>query len=75
MAHAETVGEDGLSKSQRYRRAQQSKGLKQVRLWVPDPTRPEFVGEAERQALLLRGRAEEAEALAFIEVASVWPDA
>jgi hypothetical protein len=34
-----------------------------------DPTRPEFAAEAARQARLLRGRPEEAEALTFIEAA------
>jgi hypothetical protein len=65
---------DGLTKFQRYRRAQTDKGLKQQRVWVPDPTRPEFAKEAARQARLLRGRPEEGEALAFIEAAFPWPD-
>jgi hypothetical protein len=48
--------------------------MKLLRVWVPDPTRPEFAKEAARQARLLRGRPEEAEALNFIEVAFPWPD-
>ena len=66
--------EDGLSKFQRYRRSRESKGMKLLRVWVPDPTRPEFAREAERQAKLLRGRAEEKEALDFIESAFEWPE-
>ena len=67
-----TVG--GLSKFQRYRMAQQSKGMKLLRVWVPDTQRPEFAKEAARQAKLLYGRAEEKEALAFIESAFLWPE-
>ena len=43
--------------------------MKQLRLWVPDPHRPEFAAEAKRQGLSLRGRAEETEALGFIAAA------
>ena len=66
--------EDGLTKFQRNRRTPQSRGMKLLRIWVPDPTRPEFAKEAERQAKLLRGRAEEKEALDFIESVFVWPE-
>jgi len=65
----------GLTTFQRDRRAQESKGMKLLRIWVPDPKRPEFAKEAERQAKLLRGRAEEKEALDFIESAFPWPEA
>ena len=41
---------------------------------MSDPKRPEFAKEAERQARLLRGRAEEKEALDFIEAAFDWPE-
>ena len=65
MAHP--VHEDGVSKLRRYRRRQRLQGMKQIRLWVTDPTASGFVVEAERQARLLRGAPEEAEALDFIE--------
>ncbi|MDE2516360.1 MAG: DUF3018 family protein [Rhodospirillales bacterium] len=65
--------QDGLSKTQRYRAAQHHRGMKLLRVWVPDPHRPEFVREAARQAAILRGRAEETEALAFIDAAFAWP--
>ena len=65
---------DGLTKFQRYRKRQQHRGMKQLRIWVPDPNRPEFAAEARRQGLLLRGRAEEAEALDFIGAAVEWPE-
>lgn len=65
---------DGLTKFQRYRQQQQQRGMKQLRIWVPDPHRPEFGAEAERQGLLLRGRPEEAEALDFIAAATEWPE-
>ncbi len=41
--------------------------MKLLRVWVPDVTAAGFAQEAARQAALLKGAAEEAEALAFIE--------
>lgn len=35
--------EDGLTKFQRYRQRQQKRGMKQLRIWVPDPSQPEFL--------------------------------
>ncbi len=67
--------DDGLTKFQRYRLLQAHRGMKQVRIWVPDPQRPEFAAEARRQGLALRGRAEEGEALEFIAAAIEWPEA
>ena len=66
--------DDGLTKFQRHRQNRLSKGMKLLRVWVPDPTRPEFLREADRQAKLLRGRAEENEALQFIEAAFDWSE-
>jgi len=66
--------DDGLTKFQRYRQQQQHRGMKELRIWVPDPRRPEFAAEARRQGLRLRGRAEEAEALDFIAAAVEWPE-
>jgi hypothetical protein len=74
MPRAKRAQPDGLTKFQRYRRSQESKGMRLLRIWVPDPKRPEFAKEAERQANLLRGRAEEREALDFIEAAFTWPE-
>jgi hypothetical protein len=65
---------DGLSKFQRYREAQRHKGMKLLRMWVPNPRAPEFKSEAERQGKLLRGRPEEREATEFIERAFAWPE-
>ncbi len=67
--------EDGLTKFQRYRLQKRHRGMKQLRIWVADPNRPEFVEEAKRQGLLLRSRSEEAEALDFIAAAVEWPGA
>ena len=66
--------DDGLTKFQRYRRQQQQRGMKQLRIWVPDPHLPGFAEEAKRQGTLLRGRPEEAEALDFIAAAVEWPE-
>ena len=74
MPRPKQASQDGLTKFQRYRRRQLNKGMKLLRIWVPDPKRPDFGREAERQAKLLRGRAEEKDAMAFIEAAFRWPD-
>ena len=55
-----------LDKFKRYRISKQAKGMKLLRLWVPDPTAPGFAEEVHRQAALLRGAPEETEALDFI---------
>jgi hypothetical protein len=66
---------DGFSKFQRYRSAKQARGMKLLRLWVPDSSAPGFHEEAERQAALLRGAPEERDALEFIsEVADFGED-
>lgn len=64
----------GLSKYQRYRMLQQRKGMKLLRVWVPDTNRSDFAKEAERQARLLANRPEEKEALNFIGAAFEWPE-
>jgi hypothetical protein len=65
---------DGLSKFQRYRKLQARKGMRLLRVWVPDTKRSDFAREAERQAKLLHNRPEEVEALDFIAHAFVWPE-
>ena len=49
--------------------------MKLVRLCMPDPRTSGFAAEAERQASLLRGAPEEADALEFIKAAADWGDA
>lgn len=61
---------DGQSRSQRYRKSQKARGMKLLRIWVPDPHAPGFAAEAARQAALLRGAPEEDDALDFIEAAT-----
>ncbi|MFM7345115.1 MAG: antitoxin MazE-like protein [Tagaea sp.] len=51
-------------------RAPSRKGMKLLRLWVPDPKAPGFAAEARRQAALLRDAPEERDALDFIEKAA-----
>jgi hypothetical protein len=70
MARPKAQGAE--SKFRRYRQAQRQRGMKLLRVWVPDPRRPEFAAEAARQAATLRGRPEEQEALAFAEAAFDW---
>lgn len=65
--------DDGLNKFQRYRMSKRRKGMKLLRVWVPDPKAAGFAEEARRQAALLRGAPEETDALRFIEAAIDWP--
>ncbi len=55
-----------LDKFSRYRERQRAKGLKEVRMWLPDPAAPGFKEEVARQAALLRGAPEEIEIMNFI---------
>jgi len=74
MPRTKHTTDDGLTKYQRYRQQQQRKGMKLLRVWVPDPHRPEFAAEARRQGLLLRGAPEETETLEFISAVVEWPE-
>jgi antidote-toxin recognition MazE-like antitoxin len=58
----------------RYRATKRARGMKLLRIWVPDPNAQGFTEEAERQAALLRGAPEEAEVIAFIEAVGAWPE-
>lgn len=68
------VATDGLDKFRRHREARRARGMKLVRIWVPDPNAPGFRGEASRQAALLRGAPEELEALDVVEAMADWGD-
>jgi antidote-toxin recognition MazE-like antitoxin len=61
------VRNDGLDKFRRFRASRKARGMRLLRVWVPDPHAPGFRDEARRQAALLRGAPEEGEALDFIE--------
>src|SRR4051794_41506670 len=47
----------------RYRATQRTRGMKLLRIWVPDPNAPGFQEEAERQAVLLQGAPEEVQTM------------
>jgi len=61
--------DDGLDKFRRFRTNRKAAGMKLVRIWVPDPSSPEFAAAARREAEVLHGAPEEQEALDFIEAA------
>ena len=54
-------------KYSRYRDRQRAKGLKEVRMWLPDPAAPGFKEEVARQAALLRNAPEEIEIMNFVD--------
>jgi len=72
MTHSMDDPATKADKFKRYRASQQHKGMRLLRVWVPDPRLASFAVEVERQSALLRGRAEEAEALDFIEAGFDW---
>jgi hypothetical protein len=53
-------------KFRRYRAAKRARGLRQIRLWVPDLRNPEVLAEIARQGRVLRGAPEQAEATEFL---------
>ena len=57
----------------RYRATKRTRGMKLLRIWVPDPNAPGFQEEAERQAALLQGAPEEVETMDFLEAVAAWP--
>ena len=63
----QTVASDGVDKFQRLRANRRARGMKLLRIWVPDTKAPGFAAEARRQAARLRDAPEEKEALDFIE--------
>ncbi len=63
-----------ISKFQRYRRSKQLKGMRLLRLWVPDPHSAEFKKQIKRETALLRKAPEQLEATRFIQVAMDWPN-
>jgi hypothetical protein len=69
---ADVATDNNVNKFQRYRTRKYAQGMKLLRIWVPDPSVPGFHEEARRQAALLRGAAEETEALEWIEAAANW---
>jgi hypothetical protein len=61
-----TKPKSATSKMQAYRERLRAQGLKPVQIWVPDVDAPGFDKELRRQVAALN-KADEAEAMAFIE--------
>jgi hypothetical protein len=62
------------SKFQRYRASKRAKGMRLLRIWVPDVRAPGFVKEAERQAKYLENKLAQIEATDFIFSSFAWRD-
>ncbi len=62
-----------VSKFQKYRRNKQQKGMRLLRLWVPDTHSAVFKKEIKRETALLRRAPEQLEATRFIQSAFDWP--
>lgn len=56
----------GQSRYQRFRSRRKAQGMKELRLWVPDPSIPGFKEEAMRQSRLASEEGTDQDALEFI---------
>jgi hypothetical protein len=63
-------------KFRRYRARKKARGLKEVRLWVPDINAPGFQERLERQVERINASEDEREVMIFCEAAAeeVWRD-
>jgi len=61
-------------KFRRYRVRLKARGLRQIQLWVPDTTRPDFPAVIERQIREIEGIEEDGETLDFIDKVADWDD-
>lgn len=59
-------------KFRRYRARLKARGLRQIQLWVPDTTRPDFPAVIERQLRQIEGAEEDRDALDFIDRVADW---
>jgi len=55
---------------QKHRAGLRAAGLRPVQIWVPDTRRSGFADECRRQSLALRGDAQEADTLSWLEAAA-----
>lgn len=67
MAEPRSISPESSDKFRRYRETKRRRGLREVRIWLPDVGAPGFAEEAARQAALLRGSPGEREAAELID--------
>lgn len=68
MSEAKRRG--SAERSRRYRERKRAKGLRLVRVWVPDHRSPEYQARLAKQAAAIAGSPEEREVLDWIEQAA-----
>jgi hypothetical protein len=61
-------------KFRRYRARLKARGLRQIQLWVPDTTSPDFQSRLDHQIKLTESTDEDRETLDFIEDLADWTD-
>ena len=64
--------EDERNRFKRYRDNKRRRGMRLLRLWVPDPHAPGFTAEADRQAAIINGATDAADVMNFIAQAADW---
>ena len=61
-------------KFRRYRSRLKARGLRQIQLWVPDTTKPDFPALMERQLKQVESAEEDRASLDFIDRVADWDD-
>ncbi len=61
-------------KFRRYRARLKARGLRQIQLWVPDTTSPDFQARLESQIRRIEASDEDDQSLDFIEHTADWSD-
>ena len=61
-------------KFRRYRTRLKARGLRQIQLWVPDTTSPDFHSRIEQQVKLIESTRDDRESLDYIEEVADWSD-
>ena len=70
----QSAPEKGRSRLGRYRDNKRRRGMRLLRIWVPDPHAPGFAAEALRQAKIINDAADATEVMDFIAQTADWGD-
>jgi len=71
MPHENSTEE---SRFRRFRARRKAQGMKELRLWVPDTRRPDFIKEIRRQLTLTEETPDDQETLSLIEDTADWSE-
>jgi len=69
-----TAHSQSPEKFRRYRARLKARGLRQIQLWVPDTTSPDFQSKLNQQIKQVESSREDQETLDFIDNVADWSD-